>query len=249
MKTGQEIGSATAKAARGKSPPPSARTLSHNLNGQRLGRKGRDTRERIIAAAQTLLAAPEPVQITLSAVAREASLGMTTLYLYFGDLTELLLAVLEPMMATAEDCYLASLRIRWPEETLGQHCIDFVNAYHAFWQQHSRILHLRNSMADQQDQRMMVHRIRSAQPLIAALVEQMDCDPRANPSPAFGMASVLVTGLERLVTIATDAYLPELLDSEFAPNMLDRLGSEARLLELGIRDCRTSCKDRTTAAA
>ena len=90
-------------------------SLSHNLQGQRLGRKGRDTRERILLAAETLLAAPPGAPITLSAVAREASLGMTTLYLYFSDFTELLLAVLDGIMATAEDSYIGRLRERWPD--------------------------------------------------------------------------------------------------------------------------------------
>src|SRR3546814_11955977 len=56
--------------------------VSHNLNGQKLGRKGRITRERILAAAIELIDSPEEA-VTLSAVARRASLGMTTLYNYF----------------------------------------------------------------------------------------------------------------------------------------------------------------------
>ena len=75
-----------------KAAPVEQDSLSHNLLGQRLGRKGRDTRERILAATQRLLDGPIDAPISLSAVAREASLGMTTLYLYFSDLTELLLA-------------------------------------------------------------------------------------------------------------------------------------------------------------
>src|SRR3546814_7301779 len=90
--------------------------VSHNLNGQKLGRKGRITRERILAAAIELIDSPEEA-VTLSAVARRASLGMTSLYNYFTDLTELLLAVLEPVMATAEKSYLALLRDRSEEHT------------------------------------------------------------------------------------------------------------------------------------
>lgn len=67
------------------SPGPA---LSHNQLGQRIGRKGRDTRGRIIAAAERLLADRAGPPITLSAVAREASLGMTSLYSYFKDLSE-----------------------------------------------------------------------------------------------------------------------------------------------------------------
>lgn len=232
------MGDVKAKAGRGAArAASSAKALSHNLNGQRLGRKGRDTRDRILAATQELLAGPADVQISLSAVARNASLGMTSLYLYFNDLTELLLAVLEPVMATAEDAYVSLLRTRWSDDELGAHAREFVKAYHNFWVQNSRILHLRNSMADHNDQRMMFHRVRSAQPVMRLLVEQMDGDLSQPGSPVFSMATALMTGLERVVTVTTDANLPTLLQSPiaFRGNLLD---AEARLVELGIRDYR-----------
>ncbi|MGR4864731.1 TetR/AcrR family transcriptional regulator [Caulobacter sp. LARHSG274] len=225
-----------AKAKRGSSTV--AKPNSHNLNGQRLGRKGRLTRDRILAAANELLAAPGEVSISLSAVARQASLGMTSLYLYFTDLTELLLAILEPVMVEAETAYLGHLRERWPDETLNAHCLEFVTALHGFWHKNSAVLHLRNSMSDQRDKRMMENRVRAAQPVIGLLVMQMDQDPQETGSLAAGMATVLYTGIERVVTVATDRILPTVLPGQFAPNVRNFLRSEARLLELGIRDFR-----------
>ena len=69
--------SAVASAARRRTRAAKVpENLSHNLNGQRLGRKGRDTRERIIAAAQEILTEPiEDGLITLSEVARRASIA------------------------------------------------------------------------------------------------------------------------------------------------------------------------------
>lgn len=215
------------------------KALSHNLNGQRLGRKGRDTRDRILAATNELLAEPgDDSAISLSAVARKASLGMTSLYLYFNDLTELLLAVLEPVMATAEDAYVALLREHWSDEQLGVRTLAFVTAYHAFWVKHSRILHLRNHMSDKQNERMMVHRVASAQPVMRLMIEQMDGDLTQPDSPAFSMASALMTGLERVVTVTTDASLQNMLHSPVSLARVHLLQAEARLLELGIRDYR-----------
>jgi AcrR family transcriptional regulator len=225
------------KAKRG-SAAAGAKSISHNLNGQRLGRKGRDTRDRILAATNELLASPANFPISLSAVARQASLGMTSLYQYFNDLTELLLVVLEPVMVEAEDSYVRHLRERWPDDALNAHCLEFVSAIHAFWRKHSTILHLRNSMSDQRDKRMMAHRVRVAQPVIGLLVRQMDHDPGVAGSPAAGMATVLYTGIERVVTVATDLILPSVLPGQFAPNIRNFLQSEARLFELGIRDFR-----------
>lgn len=213
------------------------KAVSHNLNGQRLGRKGRDTRERILAATNELLAEPDEPKLSLSAVARRASLGMTSLYLYFNDLTELLLAVLEPVMATAEDEYIAFLRPRWADDEMGERALAFVAAYHRFWVRHSRLLHLRNSMADHGDRRMMLHRIRSALPIMRLIVVQMDGDLAERQSAQFSMATALMTGLERIVTVTTDADLPYLLQSPIPPRA-SLLEAEAHLLEVGIRDYR-----------
>jgi AcrR family transcriptional regulator len=214
--------------------------LSHNLQGQRLGRKGRGTRERILAATERLLAAPPDTPISLSAVAREASLGMTTLYLYFSDFTELLLAVLDRVMETAEERYVADLRKRWPDATLAGHCSGFVAAYHGFWEQNSRILHLRNSYADGKDPRMVAHRIGVTRPVIRLLVGQMDGDPDEALSPTFGMATTLLTAIERLVTVSTDVNFPNLMNDDPMPHVRSLLGAAARLLEIGIRDCRAA---------
>lgn len=217
---------------------PSTPALSHNLNGQRLGRKGRDTRERIIAAANAVLAGPADVQISLSAVAREASLGMTSLYLYFNDLTELLLATLEPVMETAEEAYVSLLRSHWPDERLGECAFEFVTAYHGFWVRHSRLLHLRNNMADRRDERLLMHRVRSAQPVMRLLAEQMEGNLEDPGNPVFSMATALMTGLERVVTVTTDDALQNLLHARFSSSHVHLVHAEARLLELGIRDYR-----------
>jgi AcrR family transcriptional regulator len=228
---GAEKAAATAKPA-----------VVHNLNGQRLGRKGRDTRQRIITATEELLSEGPLEQVTLSAVARKVPLGMSSLYLYFTDLTELLVAVLEPVMATAEDSFLARLRERWPDDGLYDHCLDFLKVYHAFWVRNSPILHLRNHMADRKDLRMMHERVRAAQPVMRLFVHQMDHDPDVASTPAMAMASVLYTGIERVVTIATDHELQATLDAVRMPPVDRWLLSEARLLELGIRDYREAAK-------
>lgn len=213
--------------------------VSHNLAGQRLGRKGRDTRDRILLAATRLLycdAGDTP--ISLSAVAREASLGMTSLYNYFSDLTEVLLAVLDPVMDSAEDVYLGALRTRWLDEELGERCYQFCSNYQAFWKKHSRLLHLRNAMSDQLDPRMTRQRIKSTQPIIGLLVEQMDGDPDAPRSPEFAMATVLMIGIERATTISTDDELPVRMAENIQHDDAHFLRPSTRLLEMAIRDMR-----------
>lgn len=222
---------ATARAATADPAP-----ISHNLLGQRLGAKGRGTRARILAATERLLETREDAGISLSAVAREASLSLSTLYLYFCDQTELLLAVLEPIMASAEEAYVAHLRERWPDAALGPHALAFVESLHGFWERHTRILHLRNSLADAQDARMLDHRIRVSHPLVELIVRQMDRDPAMGDPAAVSMATVLLTGIERVATVTTDFVQyrrPGNLPAGHVHNMLQ---AAARLLEFGIRD-------------
>lgn len=218
--------------------PSASALVSHNLNGQKLGRKGRVTRERILAATAELLASPEAVPISLSAVARQASLGMTSLYNYFGDLTELLLAVLEPVMATAEDAFLGRLREHWSDDELDTRCLDFLRAYHDFWARHSRLLHLRNSMADNRDERLLLSRINSSRPGIALMVAQMGGDPHDPDSPVLDMATVVMIGVERTVTVSTDMQLADLIGPARHKDAEQSLIAGARLMEIAIRDTR-----------
>lgn len=215
-----------------------AEGVSHNLAGQKLGRKGRDTRDRIMAAMLEILAGPRDQPISLSAVARQAKLGMTSIYNYFTDLTELVLAVLEPVMATAENGYLGILREQWRDEELGERSYAFVHAYSAFWAQHSRLMHLRNSMSDSPDPRMMLHRVKSTQPIIRLIVQQMGGDSWQHRSPEFAMATMLMIGIERSITISTDNELPPLIALDIQHDAEHFVRPSARLLEMAIRDMR-----------
>jgi AcrR family transcriptional regulator len=211
--------------------------VSHNLNGQRLGRKGRDTRDRIIAVAEEIISeSPEPM-ITMSEVARRAELRMASLYVYFADVTALILALLEPVLATAEKEYVNILRDYWADEELGEKAHEFVEAYHRFWMKHSRLLHLRNHFSERNGMRLMEQRVRSAQPMLILLAKQIGSKSEMRATPMSSMATVLFTGLERVVTVTTDRTVTSA--GEGVPNPQSFLvEAEARLFELGIRDYR-----------
>jgi AcrR family transcriptional regulator len=216
------------------------REVSHNLNGQRLGRKGRDTRDRIISVAQEIIANEDETLITISEVARRANLRMASLYVYFADLTELSLAMLEPVMAEAETSYLEVLRTPWPDTELAARCNLFVQGFYRFWQRNAGILHLRNTMADRKDSRMTDHRVNAARPVISLLVTQMGHDPDVRGSAAVGMATVLYMGFERAVNIATDRHFGDAMGERFAPDIEHYMQAEARLFELAIADYRSN---------
>jgi AcrR family transcriptional regulator len=222
-----------------------------NLQGQRLGRKGRGTRERILAAAAQLLDEPPTpgCAVTLSGVARRAKLGVGSFYRYFGDLTELVLALLGPVMAEAERELIDLLRPRWPDDRVGETAAELVHAYHAFWLRHSALLHLRNSLADNRDERMMLQRVQWGRTIMRLLADQMDDAAVAPPNPIMSMAAALTMGLERVVTATTDPNLAALLRASASTSYAQLLQAEARLIELAIREGRQLAGGRSSAGS
>ena len=217
----------------------SVNQIDTNLQGQKLGNKGRVTRERILTSARELIYQPNGEDFTLSAVARHTGLRMSSIYNYFADLTELVLALLDPLTEEAEDAFLAQLREEWADDELALRWTQFVNAFQMFWQRHSRLLHLRNRLADRHDERMLLRRIEMARVVVRLLGRQMGGAPGQIVGDAYDFASVLYTGLERVVTIATD----EEMKAHYPPQIRPRfdgatLQQQARLLKLAVMDSR-----------
>ncbi|MCW1428373.1 TetR/AcrR family transcriptional regulator [Novosphingobium sp. JCM 18896] len=175
-------------------------SISHNQIGQKLGRKGQETRERIISAMLQLLADHDGPPVTVSGVAKEAQVRPPNVYLYFPDMGELVLAALSRVMDTAEEAYLARLRRRWPDETLHECCLAFLTAHYDFWDRHARLLHMRNAMADASDLRILRYRNDVTLPLIRLLADQIGSGLREDAD----IACVLLTGLERVATVVTN---------------------------------------------
>ena len=63
-------------------------------------------------------------------------------------------------------------------------------------------------------------------------------------SPAHSMATVLLTGIERMITVATDSNFREFVPENTDPWIRSLMQAEARLLELAIRDLRTAARAR-----
>jgi len=58
------------------------------------------------------------------------------------------------------------------------------------------------------------------------------------------MATVLLTGIERMITVATDANFRDFVPEDTDPWIRSLMQAEARLLELAIRDCRATGRAR-----
>lgn len=213
--------------------------VTHNLNGQRLGRKGRETRERLIHTAIRLLEERRTEPFALSSVAREASLGMSSLYNYFNDSSELMIAVLEPVMATADAGYLETIRDYWPDDAVHEKCLEFWSVYLEFWDRNAALLHQRNQMSDAGDQRMLRHRFEAVYPLLESIQLQLGVNDGAPVDEHVrSTAAVLITGIERTMTVRTKPSYMEMMGAYGERPRYDLVGASARLIELAIRDSR-----------
>lgn len=211
---------------------------SYNVAGQRLGRKGLETRERILSAMLRLIADPEGPPVTLTNIAREASVRLTNLYLYFPDFGTLLLAALERVMESADEAFIDLLRQRWPDEELAERAAAFLHAHFCFWRRNARLLHLRNHISDEDD-RVRNYRQRTSSGVLNLLAAQMDPDGGGSPGRGLHMSTVLFTAIERTATVVTMPHLdPAVHSYADVPHIDELLRAEARLLELAIRDCR-----------
>lgn len=214
-----------------------ATQIDTNLQGQKLGRKGRITRERILAVTRELIETPGSEDFSISAVARRAELRVSSIYNYFPDLTDLFITVMEPIIRESQVGYLSLLREYWPDEELDEKCAEFVGAFHDFWERNVRYLHLRNILAQQHNSRVLFQRINAARETVGYLKQQMGA-PSEDDGGGISqdMASVLYAGLERVVTIVTD----ELLNAPYPADLERRFGKktlnqQARLMVLAIR--------------
>lgn len=215
----------------------SAKVL-RNLQGQKLGRKGQITRAKIIAGAQKLIAESADPNISMSAVAREVGIGMTSLYNYFPNLSELVLALLELAMEDADEAYLDHLSVRWSDETLAEDCRKFVTDFTDFWAKNANLFHVRNYLADQRNQQMIQHRVIAAREVGLRITRQMDAEPEGRDSLAQGMASALYIAIERVSSVLNNRDLPADVDGNFRPKSNYLLEAQSRLLELGLRSVR-----------
>ncbi len=222
-------------------PECDSEKVSHNLAGQRLGRKGMETRERILAAVGRLLEDPLRPPVTLTSVAREAAVRLPNLYLYFPDFGALLSAALDRVMESADEAFVNLLRAPWPDDRLEECCLAFCRAHYRFWRRNARILHMRNTFSETTPQ-IFEERNRSARGMLELLELQMGGGGSKPGTSALHMATVVLTGLERVATVVTTPYFRVVAadeDGASEEESADRLiRAEARLVEMAIRDQR-----------
>jgi hypothetical protein len=102
---------------------------------------------------------------------------------------------------------------------------------------------MRNRLSDD-DSRILDFRQRTTRPMLDLLIEQMDCPVEKSGDPRQMMATVVLTGFERVATVVTTSHFQQSLAGHGTPEGDEHVDalirSEARLMEMAIRDARAN---------
>jgi AcrR family transcriptional regulator len=172
-----------------------------NKDGQAIGRKGAESRARLLEATRKLLGElPSARKLTASSIARAAGLASQTFYLYFDDVEEILLSLsIEASEDTAD--IIAALDAAWKPAAPRDYTETVVDAFYRYWDRHRAILNIRNYMADRGDEPFFKARNESALPIItrvAARIRIAQGEDRLTERDALARAIIFFSAIERM---------------------------------------------------
>jgi len=170
-----------------------------NLYGQSMGRKGTETRERLIRATVDLLEKRSIRDVSVSDIATLAGTSSSSFYIYFADVTSAALAAAESIEQITPEIE-AILGKTWTRSTAKDNAIAFLEAYVNFASKHHAILRVRNLAADEGDKRFEEVRHRAVSRIHELLEVRINAvDTGLDPSAG---ASAVLALMERIAAIA-----------------------------------------------
>lgn len=171
-----------------------------NKDGQALGRKGAESRARLLDGARRLIAETPSGKLTVTSIARAAGLASQTFYLYFSDVEELLL---ELSRQASDDMgeIAAELDAQWDHAAVRDHAGRVVSAFYRYWDRHRAILHIRNFHADSGNTPFVEARNVASLPIvrkIAGRIRAGQGDDRLSEQDALARAVIIFSAIERM---------------------------------------------------
>ncbi|WP_298692772.1 TetR/AcrR family transcriptional regulator [uncultured Sphingomonas sp.] len=173
-----------------------------NKQGQALGRKGAESRARLIEATRGLIAETPAEKLTASAVARAAGLASQTFYLYFADVDEVLLSLANEAAGDMAEI-VAELDLPWEAVTIDAHAQRFIAAFYRYWDKHRAILNVRNFRAEIGQPPFVRARDDAAMPVVRGLATRIGAaqrDPALPERDALARAVILYSSIERMAS-------------------------------------------------
>ncbi|EEA01829.1 transcriptional regulator, TetR family [Burkholderia sp. H160] len=178
----------------------SSRSVRINKHGQTLGRKGNETRYRLMEATRRLLRHQSPVELTAVSIAKEAETSSATFYIYFDDVRDIIYSLSEAASLELAEIH-RFLQAEWDPAAIDiSHTQRVVDAYNDVWNRHRDILRFRNLEADRGDRAFADLRVSSAIRIIDRFVERIMAAYPENARPtrgqAYAEATVLFAAME-----------------------------------------------------
>lgn len=188
-----------------------------NKHGQSIGRKGEESRRRLMDATRLLIVNHPAHKVSASAIARAAGLASQTFYLYFQDIDEILLALSDEASGDMEDVHQA-LQAEGVAAGPAEQSRRFIDAFSKYWDRHRAVLSMRNYLADSGHPAFLTVRHQAAMPVIEAITDRImeshaaaDLDRRT----AMARSVIIYSAIERIAARpATMRHSPGLLDPE-----------------------------------
>jgi AcrR family transcriptional regulator len=177
------------------------------LDGRPLGRRGAQTRRRLLDATVKLLATRGVRDLRVVDISRAIGSSPATFYQYFRDVDEAVLALAEE--TGQEIAPLAGLlREPWVGEAALGAARSLVEGFVDYWDRHRAILRVRNLAAQEGDDRFRAVRAATLRPfmegvsaLVAAAQARGDVAPEVSPLAA---SAALVALIERMAAFHAD---------------------------------------------
>lgn len=141
---------------------------ARNMLGQKMGRKGRETRQKIMEATIELLKTSSYKDLSVSEIAIEAGLSNATFYVYFKDVEEVIYACLQSAALDHGELF-EILDAEWNSENLREQVSRFVGLYNELWDKYRIELRIRNLEADQGNLRFLNLKIESNRAMLQKL--------------------------------------------------------------------------------
>lgn len=184
--------------------------VTMNKQGQVLGRKGQETRHKLMMATRRLLFTHPLVDITAVAIAKAAGTSSASFYMYFDDVQDVLYAL--GLVANEDMAEVAKLlETPWAPGTFEKEALVLIEALNAVWSRHREVLRYRNLEADRGDPRFDELRMNTYIPFIerfAKLILAVNpAEGGRKRGDAYAEATALHASMERMA--ATDPVLME----------------------------------------
>lgn len=171
------------------------------LDGRTLGRRGLETRRKLLEATEELLATQSLRDVRVVDIARKVGTSPATFYQYFKDVEE---AVLALSAEVVQDITPIASEIEgdWTGDGGLERARRIVAAFMRYWDAHRAILRVRNLAAEEGDERFRELRLQTLRPLTDAFDHEIAAAKAAgvvaDAIDSYAAGAALVAMMERI---------------------------------------------------